>query len=60
MGKPHVFTVTVETERTTGKFVSRDAIADELRTALEDADPGSVYVEESEYDVILYEVEGGD
>lgn len=60
MGRPHTFTVTVETERTTGKFVSREALTDEIRTAIEDANPGSLYVEESEYEVIQFDVEGGD
>jgi hypothetical protein len=60
MGRPFVFTVTVETERTTGRFVSRAELADELRQALEDADPGSVWVDESEYEVIDFNVEGGD
>jgi hypothetical protein len=36
------FLVSVEAERVEGKFASRDEVAEELSSALENADPGSV------------------
>lgn len=44
-------TVTVEVERVSGKFVSRDDIENELIDAVEQADPSSIDVDESEYEV---------
>ena len=40
--KPFVFTVTVEVEREYGKFMTRDEVQDQLREAIEGADPGEV------------------
>lgn len=51
------FTVTVELTRLSGKFVSKDALADEVRDAIESADPGSVMVDDSEYEVASFAVE---
>lgn len=50
------FTVEVTLERESGKFVSRDEMADELETALQDADPGSVDVDETTYNVTDWSV----
>lgn len=58
--KPFVFTVTVAVERTDGRFVSREAIRDELVDALESADPGSLSVEDSEYETVDFAIEGGE
>jgi hypothetical protein len=49
-------TVTVTVERTTGRFVSKDSIAEALRTEIEAANPGSIDVDESEYEVTGFEV----
>lgn len=45
------FTVEVTLERDQGKFVSRDEMAEQLADAIEQADPGSVDVDESTYSV---------
>lgn len=45
------FLVEVTLERTEGKFVSRDEMAQELLEAIESADPGSVDIDESSYEV---------
>jgi hypothetical protein len=54
------FTVKVTVERESGKFASRDEIAEELRQAIEYADPGSVSGVgadgDSEYAVTEWEV----
>lgn len=50
------FVVEVELERTEGKFVSRDDMAQELLDAIESADPGSVDVDESSYEVTNFTV----
>lgn len=42
MAHRFTFTVEVELERTEGKFAARDEMADELREAIESADPGSI------------------
>lgn len=54
----HTFTFTVEVtlEREQGKFVSREDMASELEQAISDADPGSVDVEESTYNVVGWDV----
>jgi hypothetical protein len=55
------FTVTVELERESGKFASRDEMAEAIRDEIEGADPGSVYGigadGESSYTVNSWEVE---
>lgn len=56
MLKPFTFTVQVEVERTEGKFVSRDAIAQELFDSLETANPDTLSVEDSEYEVVMWDV----
>ena len=53
------FTVKVEVEKTAGKFASRDSIEAELQQALEDADPGNISPDDSEYDTIDWSVEPG-
>jgi len=58
MTKPFTFTITVEVEKQSGKFVSRESLRDELATGLEDADPGDLWIDESEYAVVSWEVSG--
>lgn len=50
------FVVEVTLERTEGKFVSRDDMAQELLDSIESADPGSVDVDESSYEVTDFTV----
>lgn len=50
------FEVVVEVEKTQGKFVSKDDLREEIRSEIEGADPGSIQVDESEYDVQSWEV----
>ncbi|MFD5864377.1 hypothetical protein ACFWGP_05460 [Agromyces sp. NPDC127015] len=61
MAHRFTFTVTVEVERTTGKFAARDEMADAIREELEGSDPGGLYGlgadGESEYDVTSWEVD---
>jgi hypothetical protein len=54
----HVFTFAVEVtlEREQGKFVSREEMAEQLAEAIQDADPGSVDVDESTYNVTDWSV----
>lgn len=49
--------VEVEVEKTTGKFVAKDEIAEQIVESIEGADPGSLYVDESEYEVVAWQVE---
>lgn len=52
------FTVTVEAERTEGKFASRDEISGMLAEALEAADEGTLYGENSGvYEITEFTVE---
>jgi len=55
------FTLTVEVNRTSGKFASRDEIADAITDELNSADPGSLYNlgadGESEYEIESWEAE---
>lgn len=50
------FIVEVELERTEGKFVSRDDMAQELLDAIESSDPGEVNVDDSNYEVTDWSV----
>lgn len=50
------FIVEVELERTEGKFVSREDMAQELMDAIESSDPGSIDVDESSYEVTDFSV----
>lgn len=50
------FTVEVEVERTQGKFASKDDIAEQIKEAIEQADPSEVTVEDSTYEVQSFEV----
>lgn len=57
------FEVEVEVEREQGKFMSRDECAEQLREAIEGADPGSVdggADGDSTYSVVEWEVTGGE
>lgn len=55
------FMVTVEVNRTSGKFVSKDEIRDALREEISGADPGSITVgDNSEYETTSFEVEDED
>ncbi|KDA07168.1 hypothetical protein DC31_00035 [Microbacterium sp. CH12i] len=55
------FKVNVEIERESGKFASREEIAENLRTWLTDADEGSIYGigadADSTYNTTIWEVE---
>lgn len=42
MMRPFTFTVTVIVERESGKFMSRDEVAEQLAEALEDANPDTI------------------
>lgn len=46
------FTVIAEVEHLTGKFVSKDDLAEELKAELEGANPGTLTVDDSEYEVV--------
>lgn len=51
------FVVDVETERTEGKFESRDSLSERFIEELESADPGEVEGEnEGKYEVVSWEV----
>lgn len=49
------FTVEVELEKTTGKFVAKDNIREELRELLTSI-TDTLYIDESEYEVTSWEV----
>lgn len=49
--------IEAEVEKTSGKFVSREALGEEIVSELQGADPGSLSVDDSEYDVTSWEVE---
>lgn len=55
------FTVHVEVERESGKFAGRDEIAEQIRDAISDADPGEIgdvgADGDSSYSVTAWEVE---
>jgi hypothetical protein len=51
-----LFEVAVEVEKEQGKFVSKDEIIDQIASELESVDPGTLYVEESTYAVVSWEV----
>lgn len=52
------FTVEIEVNRTTGKFPSRDDVAQELQDALDNANPGDLQVgDDSELEVSDWSVE---
>ena len=52
------YTVSVEVERTQGKFASRDEIEEQILDALEGADPGVVSCDDGgEYEVVDWTVE---
>ena len=50
------FTVEVEVERVTGKFISRAALEEEVQGWLDGCNEGSVSVDDSEYDVTVFDV----
>lgn len=52
------YTVSVEVERTMGKFASRDEIGEALADAIEQADPGMISCDDGgEYEVVDFTVE---
>ena len=52
------FLVTVQVDRETGKFASRDELAEKLREAIESADPSMISCDEGgEYTVNDFDVE---
>lgn len=50
------FTIEATLEKTSGKFVSGEDLAEEIKGEIEGADPGSVSVDDSEYDVTSWSV----
>lgn len=64
MSHRFTFKVTVETNRESGKFATRDEQADNIRDAIESADPGYLSglgdYGDSEYTVDSWEVEDDD
>ena len=50
------FTIEAEAQHVSGKFINGDDLAAEIMGAIEDS-PGSVYVDESEYDVTEWSVD---
>jgi hypothetical protein len=56
MAHSFTFTVEVTLERESGKFVSRDEMADQLEQSIQDADPGTVDVDETTYNVTDWSV----
>lgn len=61
MSHRFTFLVTVELERSSGKFASRDEMSDQILSEIEGADPGSLSGlgadGDSEYEVSSWEVE---
>jgi hypothetical protein len=61
MAHRFTFTVTVELERTQGKFAARDEMAEALISEIENANPGGLYGigadGNSDYDVTDFTVE---
>jgi hypothetical protein len=56
--KPFVFQVTVEVERTEGKFASRDEIAEKIAETISDADPGQIDTDDGAvYEIVSFEVD---
>lgn len=56
--KPFTFTITVEVERTEGKFASRDEIAEKIAEELKGADPGTIDTDEgASYEVTSFDVQ---
>lgn len=56
--KPFVFTVTVEVERTEGKFASRDEIAEKISEEIGNADPGQIDTDDGAvYEIVSFEVD---
>ena len=52
------FTVSVEVERTEGKFASRDELAEAIQEALDGADPGELEGEAGgQYQTVAWEVQ---
>jgi len=45
-------TVDVELQHVSGLFVGREAAAVELGEVIQDADPGDLYIDDSEYRVV--------
>jgi hypothetical protein len=55
----YVFSVTVEVERSEGKFATRDEIGEQIAEAITEADPGNLTGENGgEYNVTVWEVTG--
>lgn len=52
------FTVSVELERSEGKFASRDELSEQIIESISSADPGSLYGDNGGiYEVVDWEVE---
>lgn len=52
------FQVSVEAERSQGKFASKDELAEQIQQAIDDANPQSLTGDNGgEYDIVTWEVE---
>lgn len=51
------FVVTAEVEKQAGKFVSRDEISDEIVTAIDDANPLEIEIDESVYEIVAWKIQ---
>jgi len=50
------FTIETEVEKTGGKYVGKEEIAEALKEALDDADPVTLYIEQSQYETTSWDV----
>ena len=51
------FTIEVELEKGSGKFASKDEIADKIMEDLESADPGTIFSDDNaEFNVVQWDV----
>lgn len=48
--------IDVEYEKASGKFVNKEDIADSIITDVEASDPGTVMVDDSEYNIVGWDV----
>lgn len=55
-GAKITFTVEVNLQHNSGKFIAKDELADEILSSIEGADPGSIYIEDSEYEITDWNV----
>ncbi len=56
MSKKMRFTIDIELQKTAGKFASKESVEEEIFNWLTDANQQTVEVEESEYEVVTWDV----